>query len=272
MKQLANCLSLVLLGSAAIAAGCSSSNPASSNGGSNGAGGGSGGGASGSKLTALVPDATGFVDVGGSIPTGITGAWYAYGDGIGSDGTAMTGDCELKGGHAATDCSAITSPPFGVFMNTGGKMCTQGTVAKILNITGGSTPDYNNIWGAGIGLDLNNAGGDAGAVKKTYNATAAGVIGMAFDIDVVPAANMRIEFPTNATNAAFWDGLKQISPVAVGHNEVLWTKVTGPFYDATAPAFDPTSIFSIQFHVLTSATSAGTYNFCISNLSAIMAN
>lgn len=270
MKQLANCLSLVLLGSAAIAAGCSSSNTPAANGGANGSGGGSGGGNAG-NLTALVPDDTGFVDVGGSGTTGITGAWYAYGDGIGSDGTTTTGDCEAKGGHAATDCSTITSPSFGKFPNMMGKMCTMGTVAKILNVTGGTTPDYNNIWGAGIGLDLNNAGGDGGAVKKTYNATAAGVIGMAFDIDVVPAANMRIEFPTTATNAAFWDGLKQISPVVAGHNEVLWTKVAGPFYDATAPAFDPTSIYSIQFHVLTSATSSGTYNFCVSNLSAIMA-
>lgn len=271
MKQLANCLSLVLLGSAAIAAGCSSSTPASTDGGPSGAGGG-GGGAGGPKLIALMPDATGYVDVAATVPTGIKGAWYAYGDGIGSDGTTMTGDCEVKGGHASTDCSSITTPPFGVFMNMGGKMCTTGTVAKILNVTGGTTPDYNNIWGAGIGLDLNNGGGDAGAVKLPFNATGAGVIGMAFDIDVVPAATMRIEFPTTATNAAFWDGTKQISPVAAGHNEVLWTKVTGPFYDTAAPPFDPSSIFSIQFHVLTSATSSGTYNFCISNLSAIMAN
>jgi hypothetical protein len=259
MKQLANCLSLVLLGSAAIAAGCSSS--------STGTGGSSG------MLVALTPDGTGYVDVAATVPTGIKGAWYAYGDGIGADGTTATGDCEMKGMHQPGECSNIMSPPFGIFANTAGKMCTMGTVAKIINIVGGTTLDYNNVWGAGIGLDLNNGGGDAGAMKLPYDATAAHVIGVAFDIDVVPAANMRVEFPTKtATNAAFWDGLKMISPVQVGHNEVLWTKVTGPFYDNAPPPFDPTSIYSIQFHVLTSGTSAGTYNFCISNLSAIVAN
>jgi hypothetical protein len=269
MKQLANCLSLVLLGSAAIAAGCSTSASNSSDGGPKG----TGGTGSTSNLQALLPDATGYVDVGATGTTGIKGAWYAYGDGIGSDGTTLTGDCEAKGGHAATDCSAIASPSFGNFPNTMGKMCTMGTVAKIINITGGTTLDYNNIWGAGIGLDLNNGGGDAGAMKLPYNAAMNGVIGMAFDIDVVPAANMRVEFPTKtATNAAFWDGLKMISPVQVGHNEILWSKVTGPFYDNLAPAFDPTTIYSVQFHVLTSGTSSGTYNFCISNLSAILAN
>jgi hypothetical protein len=264
MKQLANCLSLVLLGSVAIAAGCSSSTPATS-------GDGGTGGSSGAKLQALLPDPTGYVDVGASGTTMIKGAWYAYGDGIGSDGTTATGDCELKGMHAVSDCSAITTPSFGTFPNTAGKMCTMGTAAKIINLTTAAMPDYNNIWGAGIGLDLNNGGGDAGAMKLPYNATMNGVVGMAFDIDAVPLAGLRVEFPTKtATNAAFWGGDQMLSPVKAGHNEIMWTKVTGPFYDTVAPPFDATTILSIQFHVPTSTTASATYNFCISNLSAIL--
>ncbi len=268
MKQSANCLSLVLLGSAAIAAGCSTSANSPSDGSSN-----TGTGGSTAKLQALLPDATGFVDVGATGMTMIKGAWYAYGDGIGSDGMAASGDCEAKGMHAVTDCSNITTPSFGNFPNTAGKMCTSGTAAKIINITNGTGPDYNNIWGAGIGLDLNNGGGDAGAVKMPYNATMNGVIGMAFDIDSIPLTNLRVEFPTStATNAAFWGGDQMISPVVKGHNEILWTKVTGPFYDTVAPPFDPTKILSIQFHALTSATASASYTFCVSNLSAILAN
>ena len=67
MKQLANCLSLVLLGSAAIAAGCSTSASNSNDGGPNGSGGG-GGASSMYKLVALTPDATGYVDVGSTVP------------------------------------------------------------------------------------------------------------------------------------------------------------------------------------------------------------
>jgi hypothetical protein len=265
MKQLANCLSLVLLGSVAIAAGCSSSMNTPSD------GGGTGGSGNNPKLQALLPDPTGYVDVGASGMTMIKGAWYAYGDGIGSDGTNATGDCELKGMHAVSDCSAITTPSFGTFPNTAGRMCTMGTAAKIINLTTAAMPDYNNIWGAGIGLDLNNGGGDAGAMKLPYNATMNGVVGMAFDIDAVPLAGLRVEFPTKtATNAAFWGGDQMLSPVKAGHNEILWSKVTGPFYDTVAPPFDPTTILSIQFHVPTSTTASATYNFCISNLSAIL--
>ena len=70
MKQLANCLSLVLLGSVAIAAGCSSSAthaqrrrrhrraPAA---------------AAARNLQALLPDPTGYVDVGATGTTGDQG-------------------------------------------------------------------------------------------------------------------------------------------------------------------------------------------------------
>ena len=267
MKQLANCLSLVLFGSAAIAAGCSTTNSTPPADGSTGAGGSS------ANLHLLPVGPTGYVsDVDGTPNTGIKGAWYAYGDGIGSDGTTATGDCEAKGAHAVSECSSITAPTFGSFPNTAGKMCTSGMVAKIINIVGMTTPDYNEIWGAGVGVDLNNAGGDAGAVKGTYDATAAGVIGVAFDIDAVPLATLRVEFPNaTATNAAFWGGDQQSSPVKVGHNEIKWTDVKGPFYDTAAPVFNPKNIYSIQFHVPTSATAAASYNFCISNLSAILA-
>jgi hypothetical protein len=266
MKQLAKCLSLVLLGSAAMAAGCSTTSSSTGNDGATGAGG------SNTPLQPLLPDSTGFVDVMATGTTGIKGAWYAYGDGIGPDGTTGSSDCIAKGGHGVADCSSITTPSFGTFPNTAGKMCTAGTVAKVINQVSMPLPDYTNIWGAGIGLDLNNGGGEAGAVKAPYNATANGVLGIAFDIDAVPLATMRVEFPnTTATNAAFWGGDLMTSPVKAGHNEIRWADVKGPFYDTAAPTFDPKTILSIQFHIPTSASSSAPYNFCISNLSAILA-
>jgi len=270
MKQLANCLSLVLLGSVAIAAGCSTSSNAPSDG---SAGGSTGGGGSNKNLQPLLPDPTGFVDVTATGATGIKGAWYAYGDGIGTDGTPTTGDCESKGMHAMSDCSSITTPGFGNFPNTAGKMCTSGTAAKVLTQVGGTMPDYTWMWGAGIGLDLNNGGGDAGATKLPYNATAAGVVGIAFDIDSVPLATLRVELPTatqDGTSAAFWGGDQMSSPILKGHNEFLWKDVKGPFYDSVAPPFDPTTILSIQFHIPTTTTASAAYSFCISNLSAIL--
>jgi hypothetical protein len=65
-------------------------------------------------LVALTPTSTGYVM---NAPTGITGAWYAYGDGWGTEGVGGAtgaagerGNCELKGGFPVAECSSITSP------------------------------------------------------------------------------------------------------------------------------------------------------------------
>jgi hypothetical protein len=61
-----------------------------------------------------------------------------------------------------------------------------------------------------------------------------------------------------------------ISPVRAGHNEILWSKVLGPFYDLLAPAFDPTAIMRVEFLVAPSVPTATPFAFCISNLTALV--
>src|SRR5882724_1531622 len=102
MKHLVRAFSLLLLGSVAVATGCSSTGGSSNN------DGGGMAGATGATCPGipLMYDLTGFTDVGGTGTTGIKGAWYAYGDGIGSDGTSAMGDCE-KAGHSVAECSKI---------------------------------------------------------------------------------------------------------------------------------------------------------------------
>jgi hypothetical protein len=277
MKQLLTRSSLVLLGSVALAAGCSTSatqHPAD---------GGGAAGAGGAAVVGipLLPDTGGWVDHTVNTVM-IQGAWYGYSDGAGADGTPASGDCEKLGGHPASACSAITAPPFGLFQPTDlatGRMCTTGTAALVVNGSAGSA-DYSNMWGAGIALDLNAAGGDAGT-KSPYNAKTNGVTGFAFDfVDKTgkalapPLTGIRVEFPTPATgtSAAFWvtAPTDQVSPVKKGHNELRWTQVGGPFYvPQPAPAFDPMNINSIQFHVFTNTSSSIPYDFCIANLSAL---
>jgi hypothetical protein len=237
-----------------------------------------GGGSVGTEVP-LPSDMTGFVSV---TQLGIQGAWYAYGDGVGPDGMAATGNCQKVGMHLAAECSSITAPLFGEFPNTDSKMCTSGTVAKVINLTGmtgcpatSASCDYSNIFGAGIGLDVNNAGNDGGMGKLPLNLTAAGIIGLAFDIDMVPLTGLRVEFPTATTadTAAIWKPNKAknyTSPLAVGHNQILFADVIQPDYvKPMAAKLDPTSLVSIQFHVPTTTSASAAYSFCISNLSAI---
>jgi hypothetical protein len=215
----------------------------------------------------ILPDATGRFTVDA---LGITGAWYAFSDGFGPDGSGATGTCQ-QGGHAPGECSVVTSPPPGSFAPTDltiGKMCTAGTVAKVVN-GGNGMPDYTNISGAGIALDLL---APAGSAAMPYNATAHGILGIAFDIDQVPLPSLRVEFPDAETapqgiyGADYWGATTTFppSPIAPGTNVVRFAQVTSPM--AANPPFDPTMLLSIRFHVATTIGSAGPYSFCISRL------
>jgi hypothetical protein len=188
---------------------------------------------------------------------------------MGGDGLSATGICEARGGHPATACSQVATPAVGSFPNVGGKMCTSGTVAVVIAGAGG-LPDYANITGAGIGLDLNNSGG-AVPVRGVFNATTKGVTGVAFDLQIVALPGLRVEFPTPATDvsstgAAYWGANVSFanSPVVAGTNVIRWADVKIP--GAAPPAFDPTMLESILFHVPTTIVAPGPYSFCVSNL------
>src|SRR4051812_15918160 len=168
MKKLSYLLMTPLAGALFVGAvgstgGCSSSSSGGS-GGSTGTGGSGGAGAN-----PLGVSATGFVS---DSVTGVVGPWDSYADSIGSNASLANGDdiansdCVKKGGFAQSACTMVTSPlggqPFVPTDMDSSKMCTTGTGAKVINGTNGM-PDYSDLWGGGIALDLNNPGGDAGA-------------------------------------------------------------------------------------------------------------
>jgi hypothetical protein len=276
MKQQNYYLTLFVGAVLACAAGCSEDSGAPGDtGGTGGSGaGGSGAGGAASSID-IKPDASGWVQADTNT-LGIQGAWYSYADSIGKAG-APPGDCQSKGMHTDAECSVVKAPLPGGFPNTDGKMCTEGTVAKVINlVSGGTGPDYDNVWGAGIALDLNNSGADAGNVSSPFNATAKGVVGFSFDIDATPLSGLRVEFPTPTTTAGanYWgaaangNGKYPNSPVKPGTNTIKWADVTSPD-TAKVAAFDATQVLAVQFHVPANTTSSGDYKFCISNLKAL---
>jgi hypothetical protein len=264
-------LSISLLLTLGVVASATSTNIGCSSGGS---GGGTGTGGSGNGVD-LVPNADGFFD--GNNGAGILGAWYSYGDWY--NPAAGSGDCAVMGGFTAAECSNITTPvPGQPFANTGGTMCTTGTVAKVVPMAGSTTPAYSAIWGAGIGFDLNNAGNDGGTGKNAWDAEANGVKGFSFHIDMPPVGGqMRVEFPTNATpgttdiNAAYWGGAgANLSPINTGGDySFTLEEVGGPNYLTSPMPFDKKKIVSVQFHVVAGTSSTIPFNYCISNLKAL---
>jgi hypothetical protein len=255
----------------ALAMGCDDSGGGGATGGSTSTGTGGSTSTGGSTGTGdsvpLVADKGGFV-APDSNPLMIQGAWYAYADSIGDNGMPP-GNCQKVGMHTDAECSKVIAPPPGQpFAPTDTtpdqKLCTEGTVEAVLMLAG--APDYSNMWGAGIGLDFNNPG--MGAQKQSFNATAAGVKGISFEIDAPPTAGIRVEFPDAATNnkaAAYWKAtpMYQASPVKPGPNTILWEEVTSPD-PVNVPKLDPSTLMGIQFHVQSGA--AGSYKFCISHV------
>jgi hypothetical protein len=217
--------------------------------------------------TALVANGMGWIN-GTTNAFGIQGSWYAYADGQGWGGTGP-GACQ-EGGYKDSDCSTFTAPRGATFPPTAGGMCTAGSVGRVLNNAMGQ-PDYDHIWGAGIGFDFATTA-TTPTVIGPYNAPAKGVAGIAFDLDMVPSTGIRIDFSTPETenNPASWGGLTlALSPVKVGRNEIRWAEVGGPNYLAPPPAFDPTRLRSMHFHIPADPAGPGTFRFCISNLAVL---
>jgi hypothetical protein len=281
MRTLSNTFVLTLAGAAALLAACSSSNPATP--GTDG-GGGSPGGFVGIPLT---PDpATGFVTdtTGGS---GIIGAWYAYGDsaGPGANSTGpdfMDSQCAI-GGFTMDKCSQITSPmPGGIFPPMANGMCTMGVAAQVLAGTNGMD-DYTDLFGAGIGLDLNNPGGDAG-VKMPIDLSTYKGFSFDFSGTNIPAGKIRVNFPFVGehgndspyfSNAVSDDHSTLVGSTTPGPNTVLWKDILGPYYlsqqtpAVPAPPFLPSMVESIQFQVFTNDKTSTPYAFCVNNLTLL---
>jgi hypothetical protein len=123
------------------------------------------------------------------------------------------------------------------------------------------------MWGASMGFDFNYD-----AAKGTFNAITHGITGISFDLDAIPANGLRVSFPTPASDgtvagAAYWGATPSYpgSPVKVGNNKVYWSSVTGP----TGAGFDPTMVESMYFSVPTNTTAAGSFKYCVSNVTAL---
>ncbi len=260
------------------------------------AAGGSGGGTAGSAGTGgapsnivLTPTDTGAVQ---NAASGVHGGWYAYGDGVGPNPNNLTTDsmnsvCELNGRFPATDCSQINAPiPGRSFMpNEAGAMCTTGMVARVLPGPDGN-PDYADLWGAGIALDLNNPNLEPGTGGYFDMAPYTGI---SFDFTgaMVPDSYMRVNFPfmgEHGNDSPYWDGATMgYSPLmatlggSVQHVTIHWADIGGPMYlTQQTPAVDPSqypfnknAVQAIQFVVFTNTTTPMAYSYCVNNLTLL---
>jgi len=206
----------------------------------------------------LVADENGRVRDTATGTTGIRGRWFAATD---------ADECQKKGKHALKECSRFvtpdpTAPSFRPTRDLG--FCAVGVSARPIPRPDG-TPDWENIWGARIGLTLNDG--------EPYDARAHGVTGFAFHIDSEPPPNrgMRVQLAMGPGNdPPVWGGATtETSPVHMGRNELRWAEVGGPPYLENPPTLDPRHLVSIQFTIPTHPAGARTFSFCIRQLAAL---
>jgi hypothetical protein len=305
-KLLSHSLLVALTLGAVAAAGCSSDGSDDAGTGGTGATGGSGGSGAtmpGTGDTKITISETGWVDLmDAGNDVGVQGAWYPYGDQYGN--RPSDAKCIRVGMHTAAECSLISSPtpppavgdpPTTGFPNVGGEMCTTGEVAVIPACKAGVTTsgcpmkDYANVWGAGIGFDFNANKGppDGDGAKRTWDPGMNNVIGVSFEINNVPLAGLRVEFPILLTpaeataaslpegsstddhpdGAPYWGATSSFpnSPVVAGGvNRIIFATDVKP--PRTNYEYKPEKMLGIQFHVPAASAARSPYNFCVKNL------
>ncbi|MFL5307882.1 MAG: hypothetical protein ACJ8F1_21865 [Polyangia bacterium] len=281
MKKLAHTFFL-LTGVLALGAGACSSSSTGSTTGTGGSGGGSGNNLfPGGKP--LVPTSTGYVD--DTANTGVIGPWYTYSDAAGpaagpNDPDFAGSSCN-KGSFPMTACSTVTPGPGKPVPPdpTTGALCANGTGAVVLPGASG-TSDYADLWGAGLALDFNNKGGDAGP-KGTFDLSKYTGIGFTFTGTNIPVNHMRVNFPFtgehNGSDSPYWQGDTQ-DYSSLANNKTItikWADVGGPKYltaqspPVVPPKFDPTKVESIQFQVFTNQSTSTPFSFCVNNLTLL---
>jgi hypothetical protein len=214
--------------------------------------------------------------------TGISGAWYAFGDGWGSNGRPP-GNCEMVGKHDAGQCSVITSPKpsvdAGAEAGVSGfpwtapqEFCLEGYAAQVI----GSPDDYSNIFGIGFGVNLNNPSG----TPMPFNATKAKVVGFQFVITgTANVGGIRFSVPmTTDVPADEPYNTEVMTDSTTAHpTVVLFTDLGTKAYTPPAgnPTFDATILQAVEWQVISNTTATnpphGAADVCISHLAALVA-
>lgn len=226
-----------------------------------------GGSVTDAGMVPLIFDTGGFVSMM-SNTLGIQGAFYGYGDGQ-SQTAPNAGNCQTAG-HTTCSTNMVA-----IDANTQ-TICATGIAAQVIGADGGP-PDYSGIFGAGIGVDLNNPGGDAG-VKMGYNAMSHGVVGIGFTLTPAPGSttaaygsDFRVEFPATGQDSIGANLPARYNMVTPGSTTVdsLFSTARVFYLNAGAgdgEALDTTAILSIQWHVATNVMAAIPFNYCLSNI------
>jgi hypothetical protein len=153
------------------------------------------------------------------------------------------------------------------------KPCISGTVAQVLPAPDlGDIEGYSTYWGGGIGLNLNESGGDD-SVKKPWNATKAAVTGIEFIVsgtaggaDVRLKATVQDDPSTEDVNEELENNycVSVKDELSAGVVQVDLANITQDCWNAGGDPVDPTRLMALQWQIVSSTSTPYTVkNFCI---------
>jgi len=206
---------------------------------------------------------------------GIQGAFFILEDSIKND-EPVVDDLTHSDVHADTGGTDVDG--FSKFDDTTEKPCISGTVTQVTDETGAmdcnaSDPEdtpgacqWGAQWGAGIGLNLNETGGEE-SVKSTWDALANGVAGFKFTASgMAPGATLRVKIKNAGSDEDFCSEFQIVPGTEV---EVAWADFEHMCWgsDGTmSPVL--TAIESLQWQIVSSASEGyDVTNFCIETVS-----
>lgn len=156
-----------------------------------------------------------------------------------------------------TSTMLLTSP-------AAGQICMSGTAAD-------AGPDYA-LWGAGIGLQLAATEDEGKTVTSAFDAEALGITQFSFSITGVPLTGIRVGM-TIVGEGADYEENPFINKGGAGGDVKSDSTYTMALADLAQPewgladaVFDPSSLHSLQFQVVTVPNAATEYDFCVSDI------
>jgi hypothetical protein len=196
----------------------------------------------------------------GTSSSGGTGIACGMGGYCAAGTTGITGS---MGGYAFAYSDAQNMPPMMVggssaTLATDGSLCISGTVGQVMMV--GGMPDYTDYWGAGIGLNLNQAmGTNSPVMSDTLTGTSITVSTTA----VPSCTTARIVIDQNGATPDYCAPLISGTATDIStFNTECWMPGSGD--NATAPV--ASQALKIQF-VTNTTSSCDFTDFCITGIS-----
>jgi hypothetical protein len=178
----------------------------------------------------------------------------------------------VENGAPVSDGLTHTDLTPDMFDENTAKPCVSGTVAQVTNADGGACDPagsdcaWSALWGGGIGLNLNETGGDA-SVMSPVDLTSQGVTGFSFRVSGdAGGATLRFKVKDAANNSQDF-----CASISDGVNTIMLSDLKHECWGATGTlSLDPSQAVQLQWQLVTSASASYTVsNFCIEELAVV---